>query len=347
MNGLEIVITVVSTLLILTALIVVHELGHYFVAKKRGIAVSEFAIGFGPRLIKWHRGETEFSIRPIFIGGFVKFADDMEKEPQPGDFRSASLKSRFLTILAGPVMNVIFALVIAAVILTAFGDSQPVVAEVQPDTPAAEAGLMPGDVIKKWNGVTVDFSYDMQDVADAKNDASVPLVVERDGQKYSYDIPYAEMTDKNGDTVNAIGISYAMEEKSFNFFEALGLSFKWIYMQMKAILVTLGKLIFLGQGVENVAGIVGTAAVVGTAVQSLNGEFILLLIALISVNLAIMNLLPIPALDGGKIIMYIVEGVRRKPAPEKLESALNFIGFALLMGLAVFLVFQDVGRLMG
>jgi len=337
---LQIFISIVVTLLVLTALIVVHEFGHYIVAKKRGISVSEFAIGFGPRLVKWHRKETEFSIRPIFAGGFVRFADDMEKEPQPGDFRSASIKSRALTIIAGPLMNVILAVILVTILLMSAGDYQPVVVEISEGTPAAEAGLMPGDVIKKWNGVNIDFIYDMQDVARAEKGAASEITVERDGQKYSYELPYQDV-----DGQKLVGLSYAMAPKTFNFFEAVGLSFKWIFLQMREIVTTLGKLLFMGEGVENVSGIVGTASIVGEVAMNYGYDMMLTLVALISVNLAIINLLPIPALDGGKLVLYAVEGVRKKPAPERLEGILNLAGFVFLIGLSVFMVFQDIGKM--
>ena len=108
-------------MLILTGLVVAHEWGHYLVAKKQGIKVAEFVIGFGPRLFKWYRGGTEFSFRPFLFGGYVKFADDVEKEPAPGDFRAAPLKARFLTILAGPVMIVLLAFVLTVIMLMTAG----------------------------------------------------------------------------------------------------------------------------------------------------------------------------------------------------------------------------------
>lgn len=341
---MQVVITIVSALLLLTALIVVHEFGHYIVAKRCGIKVDAFAIGFGPRLIKWRRNETEFSIRPIFIGGFVRFADDIESEPKPGDFRTAPLRKRFATIAAGPLMNILLAIVLSIVILMAFGDYEPAIATIEPGTPAYEAGLQEGDVIKSINGVRIDFaSYDMQDYYKKEQGSSLPLLVERNGEQLVFDIPY--MQDELVDGRQVTGFSMTVQPKTFNFFEAFALSFKWLFLMMRDMFSALGQLFFMGQGLENMAGIVGTVSIVGQAVHY-GLRSVLLLTAMISVNLAIINLLPIPALDGGKIVMYAVEGIRKKPTPEKLEGVLNFIGFALIMGLAVILVFQDISRLM-
>lgn len=346
MDAGQIIYMIVITLLVLTALIVVHELGHYFVAKKRGIKVSEFAVGFGPRLIKWHRKETEFSIRPIFIGGFVRFADDEEKDPVPGDFRAASLKSRALTIIAGPAMNVVAAVIISIVVLTAFGDYYPTVAELEQGSPAMEAGLQEGDIITDINGIHMDFaSYDWQTYAESAQGESLPMTILREGETLEFDVPYREELNEQGR--KAVGFSVGTAPKSFNFFEAIALSFKWLFMMIKEMLAVLGSL-FLGRGIENLSGIVGIATAIGGATTmsaTMGMAYILKLMAMISVNLAIINLIPIPALDGGKLVLYGIEGIRRKPAPMKVEGILNLIGFTLIIGLAIFLVFQDVTRL--
>ncbi len=336
---MDIVINILITLLVLTGLIVAHEFGHYMVAKRCGIRVDEFAIGFGPKLIKWRRGETEFSIRPIFVGGFVKFPDDVEGEAKPGDFRSASVGKRILTLFAGPAMNVILAIILSTILLTAVGDVEPFVATIQPDSPAAQAGLQEGDVIKDLNGTRIDFYYDMQDATKAPKGESMPITVQRGEESLQLNIPYMET-----DGQKMIGITMGLQPKTFNFFEALALSFKWNYLVMREMLQTLGNLFFAGQGVENLSGIVGVVDVVGQAARA-GWANVVNIMALLSINLAIINLLPIPALDGGKIVLYAVEGVRKKPAPLKLEMALNAIGFLIIIGLSLFLVVMDVSRL--
>ncbi|MBC5647096.1 M50 family metallopeptidase [Christensenella tenuis] len=338
---MQIVLSIVVTLLVLTALVVAHEFGHYIVAKKRGIKVAEFAIGFGPKLIKWRRGETEFSIRPFFIGGYNKFADDEEKDPVPGDFRAASLKSRFLTIIAGPLMNVIVAVILAAVLLMTVGNAQPVVSGLEQGSTAQSAGIMEGDIIREMNGVRIDFTYDLQDAFGAEQGDILALTVERDGQKISFSVPY-EPEEVDGRKVT--GMSLSLEPRTFHFFEAIALSFKWLFLVTREMIMALGNLFFMGQGVENMSGIVGVASMVGQAAM-IGWDQVINLTALLSINLAIVNLLPIPALDGGKIVLYAVEGIRRKPASPKVEGTLNLIGMVLIFGLAIFLIFQDVQRL--
>ncbi|MEA4853551.1 MAG: M50 family metallopeptidase [Christensenella sp.] len=339
---MQIFINIVLTLLVLTVLVVAHEYGHYVVAKRHGIKVSEFAIGFGPKLIKWNKNGTEFSIRPIFIGGYNKFADDEEKDPVPGDFRAASLKSRFLTIIAGPAMNIVVAVILSAIFLMAAGDGQAVVQSVEQGSSAQVAGIQEGDIIRSYNGVKIDLlNYDWAEAQKQSKGDSLPLIVERDGETLTLDVPY-EQTD---DGAKQIGINLVAQPRSFNFFESIALSFKWLFVTMGQMLAALGNLFFQGQGIENMAGIVGVVGIVGQAV-SYGWVNIISLAALLSVNLAIINLLPIPALDGGKVVLYAVEGIRKKPASAKVEGILNMVGMVLIFGLAIFLVFQDIGRLM-
>ncbi|MEG0256719.1 MAG: M50 family metallopeptidase [Christensenella sp.] len=341
-------LSIVVTLLVLTALVVAHEFGHYIVAKKCGIKVSEFAIGFGPKLIKWKRSGTEFSIRPFFIGGYNKFADDEEKEPVAGDFRAASLKSRFLTIIAGPAMNVIVAVVLSAIYLSAVGTIVPKVTAVAQGSSAYEAGVRQGDIIKSLNGVNIDFYYDFQDAATAPQGEELHIVLERNAENISLNIPYDGEAAENGRRTTGISMGGNTEDgwehKSFNFFEAFALSFKWLFLITREMIMTLGRLFFMGQGIQNMAGIVGVATIVGQAAM-MGIEQVVYLTAMLSINLAIVNLLPIPALDGGKIVLYAVEGIRKKPAPPKVENVLNIIGMVLIFGLAIFLIFQDIQRL--
>ncbi|MBD5560636.1 MAG: site-2 protease family protein [Clostridia bacterium] len=342
---MQIFLMIVYALLVLTGLIVVHEYGHYRVAKKNGIKVDEFAIGFGPKLIKWHRGETEFSLRPFLIGGFCRFADDVDEEdrpPKPGDFRTAPIGARVKTVVAGPLMNALLAVVLAFIMLLVAPEAQGVqIREVAPGSPAEAAGLQEGDVIRRMNGIDMDFyisgisAYQQS----AKGD-TMEVLVERDGEPVDALITFPE-----GDGEKTMGI--VMESHPYNVFEAFALSFKWLWQQTVEIFSALGNLFFRGQGVENMTGIVGLTVVVGSVVQAGALGMILMIVAMISINLAIVNLLPIPALDGGKLVLYAVEGARKKPVSINVEGVMNLIGMVAFMGFAVFLVFQDIGRFMG
>jgi len=339
---LDIALTIITGLLMLTLFVVVHEWGHYIVAKKSGITVLEFSIGFGPAIAKWHRNGTQISIRCLPFGGYNKFfGEDEEDAKIPGAFNNASVSKRFFTVLAGPVMNVLLAFVLAVSFLCFYGDAKVLVGSVEPGSPAQTAGLQPGDELVLLNGVKIDFMLDMEAALTSTQGDESQVTVLRDGQKYSYIIPY------KADGTKKIGISQlSYERKTYSFFEAVALSFKWMYLLVKEMLSILGGLVFMGKGVENLAGPVGTISIIGS-VARMGFENVLRLASLISVNLAVINLLPLPALDGGKIVMLGVEAARKKPVPLRLEAIFNTIGFVLIIGFAVFLTFQDIIRLQG
>lgn len=339
---MQIFLMILYAMLVLTVLIVVHEYGHYKAAKRNGIRVEEFSIGFGPRLVKWYRNGTQFTIRPILLGGYTKFPDDVDGEdraPKEGDFRAATLGARAKTIIAGPAMNALLAVVLAVIMLLAAPEFQGVrIRSVEPDSPAQAAGLQPGDILKTMNGVDMDFYYTaVQEYQASQKGTVMPVAVERGGERIETEIVFPE-----GSGEKIMGIT--METQPYNFFEAVGLSFKWLWQRTAEVLSSLGNLIFRGQGVENMTGIVGLTVVVGSVVQAGTLGMILMIVSLISINLAVVNLLPIPALDGGKLILYAVEGVRKKPASVTAEGVMNLIGMVAIMGFAVFLVFQDIGR---
>lgn len=341
---MDIALTVIFGLLLLTLFVVVHEWGHYIAAKRSGITVLEFAIGFGPAIAKWQRGETQFSIRCLPIGGYCKFfGDDEGDEKKPGAFNYVPVSKRIYTVLAGPVMNFVLAFILAVSFLCIYGDAQVSVAEIKPGSTAEAAGLKPGDVVTELNGVKIDFMLDLQEALATKTGDSSHVEVVREGEKYSYDIPYKLQPDGT----MKIGINgFAYERKTFSFPEAVVLSFKWMFLLVKEMFSILGGLIFTGQGVENLAGPVGTISIIGQVAKT-GFENILRLASLISVNLAVINLIPFPALDGGKIVLLGVEAARKKPVPLRVEAILNTIGFILIFGFAIYLTFQDVSRLAG
>ena len=339
---MQIVWMVLSAMLILTGLVAIHEYGHYLAAKKRGIRVSQFAIGMGPKLLKWQRGETEFSLRPLLFGGYVMFADDTEDEPTPGGFRSAPVASRAIVAAAGPIMNVLVAAVLAIIMVFSASEYHAVrVASVEPGSPAELAGVQEGDILRTVNGVSFDFyAPALQEYQVTPREQTMALTATRDGEEYETEILF-----EPGDVDRLMGVT--MEPAPHGVWESITLALKWLGEQTTLIFDVLGDLFFHGSGVENMTGIVGTTVVVGSVVQYGNVGMILMLISVISINLAIVNLLPIPALDGGKLLMYGIESVSKKSASARLEGALNFAGMAVIMAFAGYLVFQDIARLAG
>ncbi len=222
-------LTIIFGLLVLTALVVVHELGHYSIARALKIPVKEFGVGFGPKIIKWTRKGILYSIRPIPLGGFTAFYDEYSEEEMnkdPRGFGNHPVYKRFLTILAGPVYNFVFAIILAIAILSIYGDSVPVIAEVQTGMPAEEAGLLPGDRIVGMDGHEFDFFMEFNIGFANKEGEGVSIDVERNGEAMSVYVPYE--TTENGEKY--LGFSYGMEKHTFGFFEAFLLSFKWLWL---------------------------------------------------------------------------------------------------------------------
>jgi len=341
---LDTIVTIIAGLLVLTVLVLVHECGHFFVGKKCGILIEEFAVGFGPKLLSKVKNGIRYSVRAFPLGGFVQFyGEDQDVKNEPRAFNNRPIWQRLVTLLAGPLMNLVFAVLITVMVLSIFGDYVPVIAGINENMPAEQTGLAAGDRVVEINGRRIDFSMEFSlgfDEAKKEGD-SVNLGVERDGEILYYDVPF---TAEENASDKVIGINYQNQRKTFGVLESLGLSFKWLYLVIAEMLRFLGGLIFRFEGAGEVTGPVGIIALIGQMVRS-GPEVIMRLAALLSVNLAIMNLLPVPGLDGGRVVLLGVEAVRRKPMPREKEGLINLVGLILLFGLMILLTIQDISGL--
>ena len=339
---METVLTIIAGLLLLTILVVAHEFGHYVVGKKCGIGIVEFAAGFGPKIISKVKNGIRYSLRALPLGGFVQFVGEDDEIPNdPKAFHNRPIWQRFLTILAGPVMNILVALLLTISFLVIFGDAAPYVAKVDTVSPAEAAGLMQGDRIVQIGDHTIDFYTELEfmDLQQVLADAgdSIAIGVNRDGEVYTYEVGIDQQTQK-------IGISYGGYRYTFSFFEAIAKSFKWLYLIIAEMLRFLAGLVTTGQGAADVTGPVGTVTIISYAV-SRGAEVIMRMASLLSINLAIINLLPLPALDGGRLVFLIVEKIRGKAVPRNVEGIVNMLGLVLLFGLMILLTYQDIVRL--
>ena len=340
---LHVLLTIIYGLLILDILVIVHEGGHFLVGKMCGIRVDEFSVGFGPKLFQKQKGETAYSFRALPLGGYVAFhgeSEDVDVSDEPRAFNNRPVWQRFLTTLAGPAMNIIFAWIVTVIVLVSYGDYVPVIVDVSEGYPAYEAGLQAGDIITRIDDKRIDFSMEFG-TADINGKNSILIGVEREDGYHEFEVK----TVINEDGRNIIGIQYSEgARKLFSFFSALKLSFKWMYLITKEIIVALKDAIFGGQGISQMSGPVGTITIVGEVVRT-GFENILRILALLSVNLGIVNLFPFPALDGGRIVMLGVEKIIGKKVNRKVEAIINLIGLILLFTLMFILTFQDIRRL--
>ncbi len=339
---------IIISLLVFSILIVVHEFGHFIVAKKSGVFVEEFAVGMGPKLISKKIGETVYSLRLFPIGGFCRMLGEDADSDDDRAFGNKSVVKRMLIVVAGAFMNFLLALVIIFVLKNINGYIDPTIKTVLDGYPAQEAGLQAGDVIKKINGKKVIIYEDLTMILSQNADKPITVTVERDSQLLNFNI--VPKQSEEGQWL--IGFSPVGYVKG-NIFETMKQSFGTLWFYIKYTIIGFVQLI-TGQvatsemtgaiGIVNIMGETYEAGLkysVGVAIQSIAE-----IAALISANLGVVNLLPLPALDGGRFVFLLIEAIRRKPVSAEKEGMVHFIGFVALMILAVFVAYNDVLNLL-
>ncbi|MDO4542768.1 MAG: RIP metalloprotease RseP [Bacillota bacterium] len=338
---MSVVITVLLTLLMFGLIIFAHESGHLITAKKCGIYVEEFAVGMGPKLFSFKKGETQYSLRLLPIGGYCKMPGEDGESEHPNGFDKKSVPKRMLVVAGGALFNFIFAIIIFIIAYMGLGApaTTPLIGEVTSDGPAAAAGMTAGDVITEIEGTAVSTWEEAVGIIQSAIGQELAISFERDGETMTRNITPIE--GENG--VGIIGIVRGSEH--LNIFEAIGKGFSQTYELTKAILVALFQMI-TGQTAVELAGPVGVGQMVG---QVANYGFFnfLIFVAAISVNLGVVNILPLPALDGSRLVFLAIEGLRGRPVSATVEGTIHFVGFTLLMVLMVVITYFDINRLFG
>lgn len=355
-------LTFIVFLVVISLLVLVHEFGHFWAAKRAGMRVEEFGIGFPPRLAKWRRGGTLYSIGSIPFGGFVRiYGEDGSHRAEPGSFGHGTFLQRLAVIIAGVVMNFL----LAAFLLTLgnilglrvgiFDDTTAAratdiriqVLQVSPDSPAERGGVLALDQILGFreDGMLIPISSaeSVQEYAWAHAGTPVTMVVRRG--KHDVDLPLA-LRSPSGPGEAPIGISLAPTGViRFPWYESL---WRGLVMAGNLFVATLGGFWFVLKGLVTGAGVgteisgpVGIATLTGQAAR-IGFNYLVQFVALISVNLAVLNILPFPALDGGRAALLIVEKLRRKPLARRIEEGINAAGFAVLIALMVAVTVKDI-----
>lgn len=337
---------VLLAVFMLSVLVVVHELGHYAVARAFGFPVYEFAVGFGPRILRRKSANgTIFSLRAFPLGGFVAFENEETMSSGSPSFNRKPLWQRFLVILAGPLTNILLAFVVAFITLTVVGYpvSTTRVGGFLDNSPAREAGLEVGDVIAEVNGRQIDGDVSLM-IECVQQDPGRPIAitVERDGRLVGYTVtPYYDEEDQSW----FVGISLAQATERYAVGPSVRAAAVWIGSMIGALLSFLAGLFSTGRGAGDVMGVVGAVNVMSATAQTGSASEFLTLVAFISMNFGVFNLIPFPALDGSKIVFMGVELVRRKPiAPEK-EGIVQLVGLAVFVALFILLTYRDIVRL--
>ena len=332
--------------LILGLLIVFHELGHMIVAKRAGVTVSEFALGFGPRLFGIERGGTLYTINLLPIGGFCRMvgedtADDGSADP--GNFQHKPLWARFLIILAGPGFNFILAAFIFIVFATVVGEpiATNVVGSVNPGTPAASAGLAPGDEIRMLDGQTFKSGDEMVGYIHARPNTVIAVDVYRQGKIVHLKIK-TMVQSIGGQDLGAFGFRPKLSALRMSFGAGVLWGLEMVPETIAVQGVGLAEMI-AHHDASQLSGPIGIARIVGQAESSGIAD-LMSIVAQLSVILGMFNLLPIPALDGGRIAFFVVELIRgRRVDPEK-EGLVHLTGFALIMVFLAFVTYHDIAQ---
>lgn len=330
----------ILALLLLGVLILAHEAGHFLAARACGIGVQEFAMGMGPLLLKkTSKKGTQFSLRLFPIGGYCQFYGEDEDLPDPRAFNRQPVWKRVVTVASGPLMNFIVAFLVIVLYMSAVGllAVVPNVAQVEPN--AQQAGLMPGDELIAVNGEAVTDTQMIALAIDESAGESVTLTVLRDGEQM--EIAVTPFYDEELGRYRA-GFTFAQKRVHVPLLQSIPFSVSYNVESVRLIASTLKNLVFKGEGVNEVTGPVGTVYVIQEVTQTGGLDVYLELIALISVNLGVVNLLPIPGLDGSRLLFLLVEAIRRRPVKRELEGAIHATGFILLMGLMIVLTYKDI-----
>ena len=339
-------------ILILGAIVLVHEFGHFIFSKLFGVYVYEFSIGMGPKLLHYKKkgGETEYCLRLIPIGGFVSLAgedaDDNSKIKDDRKLYNKPVWQRLIIMIAGATFNFIFAFVLLFIMALIYGSSstKPIIANVVEDYPAYEAGVEVGDRVISIDGQkTSSWSEVQLYISKSKGNEIEFVLKDKEGNKKTVIIDPEVVEDEEGNKTYLVGIGIDTTKKT-GFVASIRYAVEETLNLYKLMLTTLKELVTGGVGVNELSGPVGIYSVVDS--QAKEGfANLMYLTAYLSMNVGVINLIPFPAFDGGRVLFLIIEKIRRKPIKAKTEAMVNSIGFILLMLLMVVVTFNDILRL--
>lgn len=349
-------LSIFVSILIFSVIVIIHELGHFIAAKRNGILVEEFAVGMGPKLFSIKKGETVYSLRLFPIGGFCQMlGEDSSDKTDERAFGSKTVFQRIVVVLAGVAMNFALAFIIFICVTIFTGVSQPIVHSVFPNTPAAKIGLMPGDRIIRVNNMHINIANDLSFAMSDVHDEKINLTVKRNNQLINYNVQPVLNTQTKG---YVLGFEKQMKSGLFQTVEGYNKAslldvfheaFFNIFFYIKMTTVALTRLVTMKLSLKELAGPIGIVNLIGetyttTVSKSVFYAILAMLnfMGILSANIAVFNLLPVPALDGGRLIFLLIEGLRKKPVNPKYENIIHLTGFVLLMIFAVVIAINDI-----
>ncbi len=348
---MEAVLLIIIALFLFNLIIFVHEMGHMITAKLSGVWVKEFALGMGPKLFGFQIKDTKYTLRLLPIGGFCDMEGETDGSESDTSFTSKPVWKRMIIIVTGAILNLILGIVLMSVVLFQ-NDLLPTlqIASFTEDSMMQEAGVMENDILVSIDDYALYTEKDLSFALGTADPNSVDITVNRAGEIISFEDVRLNSTEQSGRTFVAMDFYiYGVEPNIGNVIEK---TFADSYSIFRMVLGTLGGLITGDVGVNEVSGPVGlTQAITDAASQGLESGFgdavinIVFIMSVISINLGVFNLLPFPALDGGRFVFLVIEAIRRKPVPAKYENYVNTAGFMILIGFMIFITIKDIGML--
>ena len=329
--------TLIYAVLIFCLLIFVHEFGHFVTAKMCGIKVNEFAIGMGPVIINKQKGETLYSLRLLPIGGFCAMEGEDEDSEDERAFNNQPAWQRAIVLAAGSIMNLLTAVILMIIIAFYMGQATTTIDVVQQDSPAYEAGIMAGDEVIAIDGKAIDEWTDLQTIVGENEGEAVTFTVLRDGTETN--ITVTPEYDKEAGR-SLVGVTPTMARNPVKAVGS-GISSTWDMTVMMYDL--LGQLFTGDVSAKELSGPVGIVYVVNDSAK-MGFIYVVYLAALLSLNLAVINLLPFPALDGGRLLFLVIRKITGKRVTDEMEGKIHFIGIVLLLALMLYVTWNDIVR---
>ena len=339
-------ITIVYAILIFVVLILVHETGHFLAAKACGVQVNEFALGLGPAIVKKQIGETTYAIRALPFGGQCVMEGEDEDSENPRSFPKAARWKRFIILIAGVTMNFLFGFIVLLILLAPQKQYTTTTIDYTMEKFTAPGSIRSGDTILSIDGRKILLANDIAQALDSGADYDYDVVLLRDGKKVELSGVHIEPQpyEEDGNTVYYYGFHYVVADMSFP--ALLRLTWRNSINMVRLVFDSFAML-FRGQvGFKDLSGPIGIVAVMSDVAKTSMYSF-WYLSAFIAINLAVMNLLPIPALDGGRILFLLIEAIFRRKLNEKFEAIVNTVVLVALLGLMLVVAVKDIFQLVG